>query len=65
MRSRLAYSIPFRIIPANKWLQRGWQISLADESITFKKKEEEKTTIPTAKLISANLAYARELEQIV
>lgn len=34
-------------------------------TITFAKKGEEKTDIPKAKLISANLAYARELEQIV
>ena len=46
-------------------LQSGWQVNLAAGSITFKKKEEERTFIPTAKLISANLAYARELEQIV
>ncbi|KAL5487788.1 RPN12 [Sanghuangporus weigelae] len=45
--------------------QRGWQINLIEETITFKKKDEEKIVVPTTKLISANLAYARELEQIV
>ena len=46
-------------------LQRGWQINLAASTITFAKKEEEKMEIPKEKLISASLAYARELEQIV
>ncbi|THH12223.1 hypothetical protein EW145_g140 [Phellinidium pouzarii] len=45
--------------------QRGWQVNLMEESITFLKKDEEKIAIPKAKLIAANLAYARELEQIV
>ncbi|KAH8118609.1 COP9 signalosome [Phellopilus nigrolimitatus] len=45
--------------------QRGWQVNLLEETITFAKKSEEKTVIPKAKLISLNLAYARELEQIV
>jgi 26S proteasome regulatory subunit N12 len=46
-------------------LQRGWQVNLAASTITFAKKEEEKQEIPKGKLISASLAYARELEQIV
>ena len=46
-------------------LQRGWQINLAASTITFAKKEEEKMEIPKGKMISASLAYARELEQIV
>jgi 26S proteasome regulatory subunit N12 len=33
--------------------------------ITFAKKNDEQVEIPTQKLIAANLAYARELEQIV
>ncbi|KAI5119912.1 hypothetical protein M0805_003716 [Coniferiporia weirii] len=45
--------------------QRGWQVNLMEESITFAKKGEEKLVIPKARLISTNLAYARELEQIV
>ena len=46
-------------------LQRGWQVNLVDESITFATKGEEKMEIPKQKLIKASLAYARELEQIV
>lgn len=45
--------------------QREWQVNLVEETITFKKKDEERIVIPKAKLIAANLAYARELEQIV
>ncbi|KAF8639738.1 hypothetical protein AX17_001000 [Amanita inopinata Kibby_2008] len=45
--------------------QRGWQVNLAASSITFAKKTEEKMEIPKEKLISASLAYARELEQII
>lgn len=45
--------------------QRGWQINIVEESITFATKGEEKMEIPKSKLIAANLAYARELEQIV
>jgi len=45
--------------------QRGWQINLVAESITFATKGEEKMEIPKSKLIASNLAYARELEQIV
>lgn len=45
--------------------QRGWQIDLTGGSIIFKKKNEEKTEIPTQRIIAASLAYARELEQIV
>lgn len=47
------------------FIQRGWQVNLVAESITFKKKDEERIVIPKARLIAANLAYARELEQIV
>jgi len=45
--------------------QRGWELNLREGTIAFAKKGEEKAEIPKAKLISANLAYARELEQIV
>ena len=46
-------------------LQRGWLVNLSAGTITFTKKGEEKMEIPKEKLIAANLAYARELEQIV
>lgn len=46
-------------------LQRGWQVDLTAGKISFAKKTEEKVEIPKEKLISANLQYARELEQIV
>ncbi|TFY54382.1 hypothetical protein EVJ58_g8898 [Rhodofomes roseus] len=45
--------------------QRGWQVNLTAGTITFAKKGEEKIEIPKEKLIAANLALARELEQIV
>jgi len=45
--------------------QRGWQIDLTEGVITFAQKGEEKAEIPKEKLIANNLAYARELEQIV
>lgn len=45
--------------------QRGWQIDLVGATIHFTKKGEEKIEIPKEKLISQNLAYARELEQII
>ncbi|KAH9943315.1 COP9 signalosome [Epithele typhae] len=45
--------------------QRGWQVDLTGGRISFAKKTEEKAEIPRQKLISANLQYARELEQIV
>ncbi|ETW84574.1 hypothetical protein HETIRDRAFT_473268 [Heterobasidion irregulare TC 32-1] len=45
--------------------QRGWQINLTAGTITFAQKGEEKMEIPKEKLIANNLAYARELEQIV
>lgn len=45
--------------------QKGWQIDLVSEIITFNTKGEEKITIPKEKLIAQSLAYARELEQIV
>jgi len=45
--------------------QRGWQINLVEEKISFAKLGEEKAEIPKQKLIAANLAYARELEMIV
>jgi len=47
---------------ANK---RGWEVDLTASTITFARKSEEKTEIPRQKIISASLAYARELEQIV
>jgi 26S proteasome regulatory subunit N12 len=40
-------------------------VNLTEGTITFTKKGEEKVEIPKQKLISASLAYARELEQIV
>ncbi|PPQ66761.1 hypothetical protein CVT24_008718 [Panaeolus cyanescens] len=45
--------------------QRGWEVDLTGGTITFKRKSEEKIEIPKQRLISASLAYARELEQIV
>ncbi|KAI0053095.1 proteasome 26S subunit [Auriscalpium vulgare] len=45
--------------------QRDWQVNLTQETITFTHKSEEKMEIPKDKLIANNLAYARELEQIV
>ena len=45
--------------------QRGWQIDLTGAMIHFTQKGEEKIEIPKEKLISQNLAYARELEQII
>jgi len=45
--------------------QRGWQVNLTAGTTTFAKKGEEKVEIPKEKLIAANLAIARELEQIV
>lgn len=44
---------------------RGWQVDLTGGTITFAQKNEEKLEIPKGKLIAANLAYARELEQII
>jgi len=45
--------------------QRGWQVSLTASTVAFAKKTEENVEIPKEKMISACLAYARELEQIV
>uniref|UniRef100_A0A0W0FCE4 PCI domain-containing protein n=1 Tax=Moniliophthora roreri TaxID=221103 RepID=A0A0W0FCE4_MONRR len=45
--------------------QRGWQVDLGASTVTFARKGEEQTDIPKEKLITASLAYARELEQIV
>ncbi|KAI0254917.1 proteasome 26S subunit [Lactifluus subvellereus] len=45
--------------------QRGWQVNLTEGVITFAQKGEETLEIPKEKLIANNLAYARELEQIV
>ncbi|KAH7924037.1 hypothetical protein BV22DRAFT_1105717 [Leucogyrophana mollusca] len=45
--------------------QRGWQVDLTAGMITFGRKGDEQVEIPKQKLIAANLAYARELEQIV
>jgi 26S proteasome regulatory subunit N12 len=47
------------------FLQRGWQVNLMSATITFVRKGEEQIEIPKQKLITASLAYARELEQIV
>lgn len=46
-------------------LQRGWEVNLTAATISFARKSEENMEIPKQKLIAANLAYARELEQIV
>jgi 26S proteasome regulatory subunit N12 len=51
--------------PLCTMLQRGWQVNLTEGMITFAQKGEEKLEIPKEKLIANNLAYARELEQIV
>jgi 26S proteasome regulatory subunit N12 len=51
--------------PSRVIFQRGWQIDLSQGEITFAQKGEEKAEIPKEKLIANNLAYARELEQIV
>jgi len=45
--------------------KRGWEVNLTAGTITFVRKSEESMDIPKQKLIAANLAYARELEQIV
>ncbi|CCM04852.1 uncharacterized protein FIBRA_07045 [Fibroporia radiculosa] len=45
--------------------ERKWQVNLSAGTIAFRKKTEEKVEIPKRKLISSNLAIARELEQIV
>jgi len=45
--------------------QRGWQVNLTEANIGFVRKGEESLEIPKQRLIAANLAYARELEQIV
>ncbi|KAH7916324.1 SAC3/GANP/Nin1/mts3/eIF-3 p25 family-domain-containing protein [Hygrophoropsis aurantiaca] len=45
--------------------QRGWQVDLTAGMIIFGRKGDEQVEIPKQKLIAANLAYARELEQIV
>ncbi|KAI0082556.1 hypothetical protein K474DRAFT_1703050 [Panus rudis PR-1116 ss-1] len=45
--------------------KRGWQVDLSSGTIVFSKKTEEKVEIPKEKLITADLLYARELEQIV
>jgi 26S proteasome regulatory subunit N12 len=61
-------SIPFEsqsCVLKDNALQRGWQINLTEGTISFARKGEEKLEIPKDKLISNNLAYARELEQIV
>lgn len=46
-------------------MQRAWQVDLSQSVINFARKGEEQVEIPKEKLISASLAYARELEQIV
>jgi 26S proteasome regulatory subunit N12 len=51
--------------PSRITFQRGWQIDLSQGVITFAQKGEEKVEIPKEMLIANNLAYARELEQIV
>jgi len=45
--------------------ERGWQVDISAGTINFKRKGEEKMEIPKQRLITASLAYARELEQIV
>ncbi|KAI6105697.1 hypothetical protein F5141DRAFT_144203 [Pisolithus sp. B1] len=45
--------------------ERGWQVDLSAGLIRFARKSDEQMEIPKQKLIEANLAYARELEQIV
>jgi len=45
--------------------ERGWQIDIAAGQIVFSHKSEEDLEIPREKLIANDLAYARELEQIV
>lgn len=45
--------------------ERGWQVDLSAGLIRFARKNDEQMEIPKQKLIAANLAYARELEQIV
>ncbi|KAF8192609.1 SAC3/GANP/Nin1/mts3/eIF-3 p25 family-domain-containing protein [Pholiota molesta] len=45
--------------------KRGWEVDISAGAINFKRKGEEKMEIPKQRLISASLAYARELEQIV
>jgi len=44
---------------------RGWQVNLSAGTVTFASKGDEPMEIPKEKLIAANLAYARELEQII
>ncbi|KIM68657.1 hypothetical protein SCLCIDRAFT_13454 [Scleroderma citrinum Foug A] len=45
--------------------EREWQVDLSAGLIKFARKSDEQIEIPKQKLIEANLAYARELEQIV
>lgn len=45
--------------------QRGWEVDLMNEQISFARKGEEKLEIPKQKIIVSSLNYARELEQIV
>ncbi|KAL4075975.1 COP9 signalosome [Scleroderma yunnanense] len=45
--------------------ERGWQVDLSAGLIKFVRKSDEQVEIPKQKLVEANLAYARELEQIV
>ncbi|KAF7790887.1 hypothetical protein EIP86_001845 [Pleurotus ostreatoroseus] len=59
----LFFKTPSELVPYAQ--QRGWQVDLTGEAVTFVKKNEEKAEIPKEKLISANLQYARELEMIV
>lgn len=40
-------------------------MNLSSSTVAFARKDEEKIEIPKEKLITANLQYARELEQIV
>lgn len=56
---------PYRESLSNNMFQRKWEVDLINKKISFAKKGEEKLEIPKEKLIAANLAYARELEQIV
>ncbi|VDB97002.1 unnamed protein product [Peniophora sp. CBMAI 1063] len=45
--------------------ERGWQVDIGAGQIIFPHKSEEDLEIPREKLIANDLAYARELEQIV
>jgi len=60
----LTFPLPFETF-LHYFSQRSWQIDLTKGVIMFKRKTEESVEIPRQRLITASLAYARELEQIV